>query len=183
MTSLRGDESKAIKTNNIHQAAYVVNNIDRAIDHWIRTANVGPFYVMRDCTPENVVYRGEPSEGFMCDVAFAQAGPVQIELVQVKSPGPNIYRDTVPFGKEAYHHQAYFADDLDAEVDRFAAMGVEVGTRANFGAVQYAFFDTTHLIGCMTEVLQNDAGLKALFKSIAEASIDWTGSDPVRVVS
>lgn len=48
-------------TNKVRQAAYVVDDIDAAIDRWMRIANVGPFYVMRDCAPQNVIYRGLPS--------------------------------------------------------------------------------------------------------------------------
>jgi hypothetical protein len=175
-------EVKVIQTNTIHQAAYVVDDLDAAIDRWMRVANIGPFYVMRDCMPENVIYRGQPTEGFLVDIGFCQAGPVQVELIQPKMSGPNVYRDSVPPGSDGYHHTAYFTDDLDAEFARFAAMGVEVATQATFGALRYAYFDTRDLVGCMTEVLEHDADLEGIFKMVADAAVDWDGSDPVRLI-
>jgi hypothetical protein len=170
-----------IKTNKVIQAAYVVDNLDAAIERWMKTANIGPFYIMRNSAPENVIYRGKPGEMVM-DIAFCQAGPLQVELIQPKSHGPNVYRDAVPVGTEAYHHQCYFTDDFDAELARFAAMGVEVGVQATSGVMRFAYFDTRHLIGCMTEVLEHDPGVEGMFQMIADAAVSWDGSDPVRLI-
>jgi hypothetical protein len=171
-----------IPTDSIFQAAYVVEDLEEAMARWQRVARVGPFYVMREASLEGLIYRGQPSEGFVSDCAFGQAGTLQIELIQVKSSVPNLYRDTVPAGKDAYHHHAYFTDDLDAELARFEAMGVEVATQASYGTMRYAYWDTHDLIGGMTEALERDPGVEALFKMIADAAVDWDGSDPVRVI-
>lgn len=167
---------------SIFQAAYVVDDLDEAMDRWRRAMKVGPFFVMRDCAPENVRYRGRPSTDLLADFAFCQAGGLQIELIQPRSSGADVYRDTVPVGVDAYHHHAYFAPDLDAETARFADMGVEVAMEGTFGALRFAYFDTYHLLGFMTEVLQPDPDIEAMFTMIAEASIDWDGSDPVRTL-
>lgn len=169
------------KTNKVTQAGYVVDDIDAAIERWMKVTGIGPFYIMRDCAPENVIHRGRPGELLM-DIAFCQAGPVQVELIQPRSAGPNVYRDSVPAGTDAYHHQAYFTDDMDAEFARFAAMGVEVGYQATFGPMRYAYFDTRQFIGCMTEVMEHDANVEGMFQMIADAAVDWRGSDPVRLL-
>jgi hypothetical protein len=169
------------KTNKVIQAGYVVDDLEAAIERWMKVTNIGPFYIQRDCAPANVIYRGQPGELLM-DLAFCQAGPVQVELIHPRSKGPNVYRDGVPAGTQGYHHQCYFTDDLDGEFARFAAMGVEVGYQATFGDLHYAYFDTRHLIGCMTEVMEREANVVGLFQMIADASIDWDGKDPVRFV-
>lgn len=169
------------KTNKVIQAGYVVDDLEAAIDRWMRVTDIGPFYIMRDCAPENVIYRGQPGEILM-DLAFCQAGPVQVELIQPRSLSANVYRDSVPVGTEAYHHQCYFTDDIDAEFARFAAMGVEIGVQASFGPMRFAYFDTRHLIGCMTEVMERDANVEGMFQMIADAAVDWDGKDPVRLV-
>jgi methylmalonyl-CoA/ethylmalonyl-CoA epimerase len=168
-------------TNQITQAAYVVNDLRAAIDRWMTTSNIGPFYIMENCEPENVIYRGAPGQLKM-DLAFCQAGPVQIELIQPTSTGPNMYRDSYPEGTEGYHHQCYFTDDLDRDFAHYAALGVEVAVQATFGSLRFAYFDTRHLIGCMTEVMQHDEAVEGMFKMIADAAIDWDGTDPVRMV-
>ena len=109
-------------------------------------------------------------------------GPVQLELIQVKSPGPNVYRDSIPAGMDGYHHYAYFTDDLGDEFARFETLGVEVASEGTFGPLRFAYFDTRDAVGCMTEALEHDAYLKGVFKIVSDASVDWDGSDPVRLI-
>lgn len=174
-----------MQVNQIFQAAYVVDNLEEAMDKWRRVANgcLGPFFVMRECRPDTFTYHGKVKESeLLADIAFAQAGKVNIELIQPRSSGPDFYRETAPLGGTGYHHQAYFSDDLDAEKARFAAMGVEIGAEGQFGTLRYIYFDTRPLIGCVTEVFARDAAMEGLFKTIADAAIDWDGTDPVRLV-
>lgn len=169
-----------VESREIFQAGYVVADIDAAMHNWMRVAQIGPFFISRDVRA-NLVYRGQPGE-ILADVAYCQAGPIMIELVQPKSAGPNHYRDTVPEGTDAYHHQAYWTDDFDGELERFKAMGVEVAVQGQSGSVRFAYFDTSHLVGCMTEILERDPEFVAFFEKIAAAAQDWDGSDPVRPI-
>lgn len=169
------------QTNRIIQSAFVVHDLRTAIDRWMKTANIGPFYIMENISPENVRYRGRPAPLTM-DLAFCQAGGVQVELIQVKSDGPNVYRDSVPAGTDAYHHICYFTHDLAADYAHYKALGADVAVEATFGPMRYAYFDTRHLIGCMTEVMEHDENVEGVFAMIADAAKDWDGSDPVRMV-
>jgi len=170
-----------IKTNKVFQLGYVVDDLDAAIERWMKVTNIGPAFIMRGSAPENIIYRGQPGEMVM-DIGFCQAGDLQIELIQPLSTGPNVYRDAVPAGTQAYHHQGYFTDDMDAEFARFAALGVDVGVQGTFGDMRFAYFDTRPQIGCMTEVLERNPDVEAMFKMIADAAVDWDGSDPVRLI-
>lgn len=169
------------RTNEIIQAAYVVEDLDAAIEAWRKTTPTGPFFVIRNATPENFSYRGKPAR-LVIDIALCQAGPIQIELIQPKSTGPNVYSDMAPIKGQFYHHQCYVTDDLDAEVARYAAMGIEVAQQADTGGIQFAYFDTRHLIGCMTEVVQSSEAYDGMCRMIADAAIGWDGSDPIRVI-
>ena len=42
--------------------------------------------------------------------AFAQAGPMQIELIEQHTDGPSVYRDMFPAGTGGFHHLCYWAD-------------------------------------------------------------------------
>lgn len=161
------------------QAAYVVDDLDSAIERWRSVIDAGPFFVFRNASPDNFRYRGQSSEALL-DVAIGQAGPIQVELIQPKIQGPNIWRDGVPAGTQAYHHQCYVSDDLEAEIARYAAKGVDVGIQANSGEIHFVYFDTRHLIGSMTEVVQRSDAFDGMCKMIADAAVDWDGSDPVR---
>ena len=44
----------------MRQIAFVVRDLEKALDYWTRTLGVGPFFVMRDVVPDNYRYRGRP---------------------------------------------------------------------------------------------------------------------------
>ena len=48
------------KSGTIMQASWIVDDLEAAVDHWIRIAKVGPFFCMRSASPENYRYRGQP---------------------------------------------------------------------------------------------------------------------------
>src|ERR1017187_10835560 len=42
----------------MRQIAFVVRDLEKALDYWTRTLGVGPFFVMRDVVPDNYRYCG-----------------------------------------------------------------------------------------------------------------------------
>jgi methylmalonyl-CoA/ethylmalonyl-CoA epimerase len=168
-------------SQNIFQICFVVPDIAAAMPQWQKTMGCGPFYMMEGVEPQNPRYRGAPSFLKM-HAAMAQAGDIQVELIQPLSAEPNVYRDSVPAGATAFHHVAYWSNDYDAELRHFAAIGAAVVSEASYGSMRLGYFDTRARIGCMTEVLEHDEGVKALFEQIRVAAIGWDGSDPVRKV-
>ena len=107
-----------------------------------------------------------------------------IELIEQHDDGPSVYRDTWPKGSAGgYHHLCYWAEgSLEAEVEHFARHGIEAGYLASFGPLNFGYFDARAQLGCFIEVLEREPGTVALFQSIADAAVDWDGSDPLRVV-
>ena len=88
----------------------------------------------------------------------------------------------MPEGKTAFHHLCYWTDDLDGEIASLVGQGYELaatGTVAGSGAT-FAYVDTSPVLGHMTELLTYSEDIAGLFGMIAEASIDWDGSDPIR---
>ena len=55
-------------------------------------------------------------------LAFAQAGGVQIELVQFVE-GPSIYRDWLEERGEGLHHLNFLVDDIDETADLLTKQG------------------------------------------------------------
>lgn len=168
-----------IGRGNFVQQAYVVDDIDAAIQHWIKAWGIGPFYVLRHAQWQNLRYRGQPAT-VDASFAMAQAGPIQIELCQQHNAAPSCYRDAFPEGKGGFHHVATVSHDYDAEIARLAAAGFEVAMDGTFGEMRFAYVDTRSVGGFMTEVLSNWGPVNDTHKMVAEASIGWDGSDPVR---
>jgi len=165
--------------NSFHQTAWVIDDLKSAMQRWLTTTSVGPFFVIAHAQVENVRYRGQPIE-LDTSIALAQAGPMQIELIQQHNDGPSAYRDSVPAGEIGMHHIGGLADDFDSEVKRYRDAGVEVPYEASFGDLRFAYFDTRSTIGCMTELMERRPTSEDLISMVADASRDWDGSDPIR---
>ena len=90
---------KQFASGHAMQSAWVVDDLDAAVDAWLKVG-IGPFFYV-EYTPElfeESTYRGSPSPISM-KIALAQAGDMQIELIEPTGEQSNIYRDTVPAGK------------------------------------------------------------------------------------
>ena len=173
---------KQFASGHAMQSAWVVDDIDAAVQAWL-TVGIGPFFMV-EYTPdlfENSTYRGSPSPISM-KIALAQAGDIQIELIQPTGEQKNIYRDTVPAGTTAFHHLCYWTQDLQAEVASLVAQGYEVAASGQVagGGATFAYVDTSPVLGHMTELLTYSDDIKGLFDMVAAASVDWDGSDPIR---
>jgi hypothetical protein len=173
---------KQFASGHAMQSAWVVDDLDSAVDAWLKVG-IGPFFFV-EYTPdlfEDSTYRGTPSPISM-KIALAQAGDMQIELIEPTGEQANIYRDTVPEGQTAFHHLCYWTDDLDGEIASLGAQGYELaatGTVAGSGAT-FAYVDTSPVLGHMTELLTYSDDIKGLFDMVAAASINWDGNDPKR---
>lgn len=172
--------SRELPSANYLQMSWIVNDLRRSMEDWLARTGVGPFFVMEDLRPGPVWYRGQPSE-LVFHVALAQAGPIQIELIQQVSDGPSAYRDSFAPGEEGFHHLAVIVPDYDREIALYRAQGFVPATEAIFGEMRYAYVDArTGPAGCMIEVMEDNPGIRDLFRTVAEAARDWDGKDPIR---
>lgn len=165
----------------VFQNAWVVPDLEAAMRHWIAVMHVGPFFVL-DCRDilEDILYRGTPSEMKMM-VGLAQAGPVQIELIQPMMDGPNAYTDFVPRDRAGFHHVCTWTRDIDADIAHYAAHGCPTANSGRVkGGGRFAYFDTTAVMNCMVEVVEQSAFTEEFFGMIAASAANWDGKDPIR---
>lgn len=172
--------SNAAPSANYLQISWVVDDLQTAMANWLSRSGVGPFFVMENLRPEPVCYRGQSAE-LEFHTALAQAGPLQIELIQQVSDGPSAYRDSVMPGADGLHHLAVIVPDYEQEMARYRARGFVPATEAIFGDIRYAYVDTrTGPTGCMIEVIEDNSGIRELFQTVATAAREWNGKDPIR---
>ena len=163
----------------IFQNAWVVDDVEAACMRWVDEMGVGPFFLTeyRDVFTD-MTYRGEVARLDM-KVALAQAGPVQIELIE-----PLVercaYRDSVPVGTTGFHHMCVWTHDIDADTDYFEGLGYPAANRGKVGDASFAYYDTRPLLGCMLEVVTKNDMIVARFEEIADAAVGWDGKDPIR---
>lgn len=164
----------------IFQNAWVVDNVEDTCMKWVNELGIGPFF-LNEYTPDtfdSMIYRGEASELSM-KIAVAQAGPVQIELIEPLSE-VCAYRDSVPKGQMGFHHMCVWTHDFDADQKYMASLGYETANSGKIGSVEFAYFDTRPLMGCMLEVVTQNEGTVARFAEFAAAAENWNGKDPIR---
>jgi hypothetical protein len=169
------------KNLNAFQSAWVVDDIYEAANLWAEKSGIGPFFVAEYQGDEfEAFYRGKPARMTM-KTALAQAGSMQIELIQPTGDDPSAYRDTVPIGRPGFHHIALWSNDVIADIALYAERGFEVAVRASApGIAEIAYIDTSAVFGHMIELVEGSDVIRSIFSAVADAAIDWDGTDPVR---
>ena len=164
---------------NVFQNAWVVDDVEAACLQWVNQMGIGPFFIT-EYTDQftNVSYRGKPAQLSMV-VALAQAGSVQIELIQ-PTIEPCAYRDSVRVGTTGFHHMCVWTHDIEQDAAYFEKLGYTTANRGQAGNVEFAYFDTRPLMGCMLEVVTKNDAIVERFAQIAAAAEHWDGSNPLR---
>ncbi len=93
-------------TEGIFQTAFVVEDLDAAIQHFSSRLYVGPWTILRDVDPRGAVYRGLPALATL-HVAFGFGGHMTYELVQPVDDAPSVYRDVIEDRGYGFHHFGY----------------------------------------------------------------------------
>jgi hypothetical protein len=141
---------------------------------------IGPFFVFRDLKIDTIRYRGEPTSTHF-SIAMAQAGGVQVELVQQHCDNPSAYRDLVAKGDRGFHHVAIYVADYDAALKHFTDKGYVAAVDGLFGDMRFAYVDTSEPLGCMVEIIEHNSVQDAIFARVAEGAEGWDGvTDPIR---
>lgn len=168
----------------IVQYAYVVDDLDAAIQHWVEVMGAGPFFLSRNHRGREHTYRGLHDDAVF-SYAFGQAGPAQIQLIQCMDDRPSVYRDMYPPGHEGFHHVACLvpAEDMESEVARFTGAGFEVASTLH-SYVPVAYLDCRSALGFFVELHGLNDDVAELFDEIRVAHEQWDGiTEPVRVRS
>lgn len=166
----------------VFQNAWVVEDVEATAMEWVNTFSIGPFFVS-EYGPDSLVdtsYRGRPASMHML-VGLAQAGPVQIELIQPLGDGPSAYRDTVKPRENRFHHMCVWTDDLDADLAWYGERGCPTAAAGRVAdSARFAYVDSQAKLNCMIEILEHDDMIEGLFKVIADTCGNWDGKNPIR---
>ena len=171
---------------SMRQVAFVVRDLDVALQYWTQVLGVGPFFAMRRMSPEAYRYRGEPSPPPCVSIALGNSGDVQVELIQQHDDRPSAYRDFLVAGREGLQHVSSWLSRLeyDATMERARAAGVVVAHEGMIPGVgvRFAYFATDSTAGGMMYEIADvmEPQVQPFMEMIAEAAIGWDGRDPVR---
>lgn len=164
----------------VYQNAWVVDDLDAAMNKWVNELGVGPFFVTEYGDQfASLTYRGKPAEISM-RIGVSQAGPLQIELIQPTSNDPSAYRDAYPPGTEGFHHMCVYSHDMAADTEYFERLGYPAVTAGEVGPIKFAYFDTRPLMGCMWEVVEKAPGSDERRERLQTICANWDGINPIR---
>lgn len=135
----------------VDQVAIVVRSIENTIRQLSSLWNIGPFEIRELDVPDAVVH-GKKTR-IRAKLAFAQAGRVQLELIE-PGEGENIYQEFLRAKGEGLHHLGIRVSDIESEVSRLKAKGIDVLQSGNTPRVSFAYLDTEGITGLIFEFLQ-----------------------------
>jgi catechol 2,3-dioxygenase-like lactoylglutathione lyase family enzyme len=170
----------------IFQIAYVVEDMEKALDHWTSTMGVGPFFrfplplafdwLTLNETPADKAM----SDGVLGGVAVAYSGETMIELI-TPGPTPSPYIRFLDQGRQGVHHLGTIATNYDAQMAAARAAGIPVVMEGELPLSRFAYLETDTLHpGTMVEIIDMRPPMVELFAMIKAAANGWDGRDPVR---
>ncbi len=160
------------------QTAYYVADVNAAAALWVQRFGAGPFFVAEHIALTEVVVRGQTSR-LDHTSAYGWHGKTMVELVQQNCRTPSIFNDR-GYG---LHHMAYFATDIDAELQRLSRLGIATAmTAATNSGIRFAFADANAEMGHYLELYQDDDAIRGFYEFVRKASVCWDGSNPVRML-
>lgn len=163
------------------QVGFVVEDVLASAAKWAQLFGIGPFHVL-PVVEQNATYRGAPAT-ISIQVAVAQAGPVQIELIQQHCDRPSIFRDWSSNGTASFQQLATVTADYNGKKAHYERLGYELAAESASGKFRVAYIDTVADFGFYTEVVeQTDSFLQQLDK-ISQTCATWDGTDPVRLLT
>jgi len=128
---MAGQQQPGVKLGRVHHVGIVVKDADKAAEYYSSVFGLGPFetevYEMNETT--GFTYRGQPARARV-KAAFAQSGPIAIELVEVLE-GETPHMEFLREKGEGAQHVAFLVGNLDETLAELAKEGIEPILRYN----------------------------------------------------
>lgn len=154
----------------IRQVAYIVEDIDAAIENWNRQLGVSPFAVVRECKPlQGSKYRGEDSGEIILNLAFAYIGEVQLELIEQVNDTPSMYREALAKGASGLHHYGVCVEDYSRAYQYALDNGFTPVVNAGApGYAQMAYVESDVIPGLILEIIEWNDITRPYFDGIGD---------------
>lgn len=161
--------------NNFVQIGVVVADLDRTVQALSEVFGIGPFRTIAwppvDRADIQRFYRGQPAN-FTARMAFAELGPVELELIQPVS-GDSIWADFLKEHGQGIHHIRFNVSDLEPIIEHLAGHSIRVaqmGSGIRPGTT-WANFDTASKVGFVIEVMKALPGTSGRTPQIVDGKV------------
>ena len=149
---------------------------------WVRAFGIGPFHVL-PVVGQQADYGGE-MRTVQIQVAVAQAGPVQIELIQQHCHTPSIFSEWSRGGTSAFHQIATVTNDYDGKSRTLQGSWLHDRRGEPRRRFRVAYMDTSAEFGFYTEIVESSLDLSRR-RCVPSPTPAPTGTalDPVRIMT
>lgn len=177
------------KFGEIRQIAFVVRDIDTAMQYWTETLGIGPFFIKRKIEFSSFVYRGVSASSPTVSIALANSGSMQIELIEQHDDIPSIYKEFLDAGNQGLQHVSSWMthSDMMRRKQELLAQGVSIAQECVIASsgVNLVYFDTGNGGGRMIFEIADllEPGQLERIRNIVKAAQNWDGLEPVREVA
>ncbi len=166
--------------DGIIQTSYIVPDMHKAIEHWIKKLKVGPWFIIPQFTGVDPLYRGAASEAEIT-IAMSFSGHMNIELISMNNDAPSVYKEHAERRGFGFHHWGVATWNFDADVARYQAEGHELAFLAKVpSGGRVGYMDTTAVLPGYVEFIELGGDFEEIFGRFHQASINWDGRDPIR---
>jgi hypothetical protein len=168
--------------STVDQIAFVVPDIEASMRFWAGVMGVGPFFYLRRSASRNMYYEGERI-AIVSSTALAQAGGVQVELIQVRNDVPNAYTGIQPRGPGSLHHVGRFVEDYPRTKQDMIGQGMELVQEGDASdTIRFCYFRQPGSDEPLLELIEIPM-LRDFFATIRDAAATWDGVEAFREVT
>jgi hypothetical protein len=155
------DSESGVELKRPVQIGIVVRDLERAAQSLTSLFGIGPFSYIEwpNRVDSKYIYRGK-EEHIKIRQAFAQVGPLELELIQPIEGDRNAYREFLEQKGGGIHHVLFEVEDMDRVVRSLSEKGVGVlqaGTGIRPGT-RWVLLDTQEWVGFLLELRQRAPG-------------------------
>jgi hypothetical protein len=178
----------SVKFGEIRQIAFIVKDIDLAMNYWSSMLGVGPFFIKRDIFFSDYIYRGQSASSPQVSIALANSGALQIELIAQHDRAPSIYQEFVDKKGEGLQHVSAWltCEEFDRKRETLLTAGYEIAQECTIpsSGVRLVYFSTEDGPGGFIYEISDlrDEKHYSRVTGIRKSALDWDGSDAIREV-
>lgn len=133
----------------IKQIGYYVESIEETARAMRQRLGAGPFIDLGANKPSSLLYRGNES-GTLTRCAIGNLGDMQLELIEVLTDEPDVYKDLGHYGM---HHICIWVDDVAAVKEEFEQAGIDAAMEmVSSQGMPVIYFDAREQLGSFIEV-------------------------------
>jgi catechol 2,3-dioxygenase-like lactoylglutathione lyase family enzyme len=148
----------------VAQVAFLVDDLDQAVENYYRTFGVGPwhFYTYRKPFVPRMSYRGGEAD-YAMRIALSYFGDTRVEFIQ-SLRGPSIYEEFIERHGYGVQHLGFLVENMEAALAEAQGAGFEmIQDGAGFGPDgdgHYAYIESEGAFGITFELIERPRGRK-----------------------